>query len=276
MTARTARRPILEYLSDHLLASRKWEAWRHADSRIAGQASLEAALESWRRDRAAESYRTVAALAAFGSSRGGNDDDAALAVAYLLQDGLLRIAVDLRDVCEVDDVLAALWEEVKRSAPTLGPCAPRFLLRRAKVRALGTGDGYMANRDVVPLAWEEDRDSDPSPAAPGWAAPGGGCPSWHRASGRGVRCEEPDPAVEAVADLTDLLDWARARGVLTPDEVNLVTELMVAAHVSDGREAAYRAVGQRRGVGMRTIRRHRDAVVGRLHAAAGEYLAVVS
>jgi hypothetical protein len=273
MNVLPARRPILVHLSDQLAESGKWNVWRHADPRLAGHLSLAEALEVWRRDRAEASYLTVAALAGIGSSRGGDDDDAALAVAFLLQDGLVRIAVDVRDRCELDDVLAALWEEVKRSAPNMGPCAPRFLLRRTKARALGAGDGYMASRDVVSL---QSLDTDRSQVHAQLVTRGSDEWSWHRLNGRPVGCADPDPVVEAATDLTDLLDWARARGVLAQDEVELVSELMATAHLIDGREAAYLAVGQRHGLALRTIRRRRDAVVRRLQAVAGDYLADVS
>ena len=77
-------------------------------------------------------------------------------------------------------------------------------------------------------------------------------------------------------DLVDLLDWARGTGVLESADVGLVLELMAACHETEGREDAYRVVGERHGVAMRTIRRRRDAVVARLRAAAGAYLAEVS
>lgn len=267
MTVLTARHPILENLSTHLQTSGKWDDWRDSDPRLAGHASLQDALEAWRRERSARAYLTVAALASIGSSRGGKDDDAALAVAFLLQDGIVRIAVDLRDQCELDDVLAAVWEEVKRSAPNLGHRAPRFLLQRAKARALAAGHAYMANRDVLPLrALDSFGDSDLST----------GEERVRGRNGHATSCVVADAAEEAATDLVDLLAWARGRGVVDQSDVDLVVELVTAAHATGGRETAFRILGERHGVALRTIRRRQDAVVGRLRAAAGDYFADVS
>jgi hypothetical protein len=81
---------------------------------------------------------------------------------------------------------------------------------------------------------------------------------------------DPDEAGPALADL---LCWARGTGVLAQTEVDLVVELIAAGRQTDRREDAYRAVGDRHGVAMRTVRRRRDAVVHRLRAALGDYLA---
>lgn len=277
MTALTAAHPVLDTLSDTLLASGTWQHWRELDTRLASQPSLREALESWRRGRGRgeSAYLTVAALAALGSSRGGNDNDAALAVVFLLQDGIARLANDLRDQCQPDDVMAAVWEEVKRAAPNLGHRAPRFLLQRAKARLLASAPGAVDRCVTVSLdalgeagvrasALTGGRGGVPGPAP---APPTG---SW---TVQGWSPTEDPAAEEAGSALADLLCWARGTGVLGEDEVDLVVELIAAGRETDRREDAYRTVGDRHGVAMRTVRRRRDAVVHRLRAALGDYLA---
>ena len=275
MTVLTARHPILDTLSADLLESGRWRRWCASDTRLAAHPSLTDALEAWRRDRGESAYLTVAALASIGSSRGGNDDDAAMAVVVLLQDGIVRLATDLRDQCELDDVLAAVWEEVKRSAPNLGHRAPRFLLQRAKARLLGGGHAYVGGKKALPL---DVLGADRSPGSRVDDVPetrGRHHGGLHRLDESAV-ANLVDSAAAACSDLVDLLDWARGTGVLESADVGLVLELMVACHETDGREDAYRVVGERHGVAMRTIRRRRDAVVARLREAAGAYLAEVS
>jgi hypothetical protein len=275
MTVLTVRHPILDSLSDDLLSSGKWQGWCESDTRLAAHPSLTDALEAWRRDRCESAYLTVAALASMGSSRGGNDDDAALAVVVLLQDGIVRLAADLRDQCELDDVLAAVWEEVKRSAPNLGHRAPRFLLQRAKARLLAPAHGFVDRNELVSLdnigaaqVLESSRFVDPR-LTPGRST------SPNQSNMRSLLALVA-PAEDACEDLRDLLEWARGTGVLEQADVDLVLELMAASRSSAGREDAYRALGERHGVAMRTIRRRRDAVVRRLREAACDYLAEVS
>jgi len=284
MTVLTARHPILDTLSDDLLASGKWRTWAAADPRLAAHASLADALQAWRRDRDEPAYLTVAALASLGSARGGNDDDAALAVAVLLQDGIVRVAHDLRDRCELDDVLGAVWEQVKRSAPTLGHRAPRFLLRRAKVWLLDPARGFSDRIQTTSLetASVETTSLETTLAAFGeGTVEESGSPATGRACGRnraaGRRLLEIlAPDEQARSELTDLLGWARRTGVLTQAEVDLVLELMAAFHQTASREDAYRLVAQRHGIATRTVRRRQDAVVARLREAAGHYLADVA
>lgn len=90
--------------------SGKWAQWQQAEPRLAVFDTLEEALEGWRR-RDTRCYEVVAGLTAIGSRRGGDDDDAALAVTVLLEDGVNRVATTVTDV----------WETTT-STP---PCGPR-------------------------------------------------------------------------------------------------------------------------------------------------------
>lgn len=85
------------------------------------------------------------------------------------------------------------------------------------------------------------------------------------------------PAVEdPVEDLTDLLMWATGVGVIATEDVDLLLELLAAENAGVAREEAQRLVGERRGVAMRTIRRHRDRTAARLRDAAPRYLAEIA
>ena len=130
---RTAQSALATSVISSLERSGKWAKWQQVEPRLAGFASIEEAREGWRR-RDERCYQVVAGLTALGSRRGGDDDDAALAVAVLLEEGVNRVAMTLTDVCEIDDVNATVWEEVKAAEPQLGSHAARYLLHRTRQR----------------------------------------------------------------------------------------------------------------------------------------------
>jgi hypothetical protein len=251
---------LLAVLDAELTRTGKWAAWCQDDARLEGVACLEDAVEGWASRRDILSYRVVAALTAIGSRRGGDDDEAAMAVVVLLAPGIARLAATLRDVCEVDDVRATVWEEVKLAEPQLGNLAARYLLQRAQQRLTRPAAGNVSRIEKVSLdqrlGWcGEDRDSSRGDRSLVLAVP-----------------ELEDP----VSDLADLLTWAREVGVIEPGEVDLIVELMAAANEGIGTEDAQRLIGERHGVAMRTIRRRRDATLARLRAAAPDYLAAIA
>lgn len=116
---RRGQSALADAVSTSLARSGKWEQWQQLEPRLAGFANLEEACAGWRR-RDEECYQLVAALTALGSRRGGDDDDAALAVLVVLADGVNRVAGTMSDVCELGDVHATVWEEVKAAEPQLG------------------------------------------------------------------------------------------------------------------------------------------------------------
>jgi hypothetical protein len=183
-----------------------------------------------------------------------------MAVVVLLGPGIARLAATLRDVCEVDDVRTTVWEEVKLAEPQLGNLAARYLLQRAQQRLTRPAAGMVCRIETVSLdqrlGWSsEDRDSSRGDRSADLAVP-----------------EAEDP----VGDLADLLTWAREMGVIEAGEVDLIVELMAAAHAGLGTEDAQRLISARAGVAMRTIRRRRDATLARLRAAAPQYLAATA
>ena len=249
--------------------SGKWEQWQQTEPRLAGFTNLEEACARWRR-RDEECYQMLAGLVGLGSRRGGDDDDAALAVLVVLADGVNRVAGQLSDLlCEVGDVHAMVWEEVKAAEPQLGNSAGRYLLDRARQRLCRPAAGLLSRVETTSLdAW-----------LVGEAGTDGA------GSGPVREVEDRDltvavPAVEdAVEDLVDLLVWAREVGVIAPGEIDLLVELMATEHellargrTKRAREEAQRVVGERHGVTMRQIRRRRDQTTARLRDAAPQYL----
>lgn len=254
--------PLAASVTGNLARSGKWSEWLSAEPRLVGFASLEEALDGWRR-RDARCYQVVAGLTALGSRRGGDDDDAALAVVVLLEEGVARVARTLGDVCGLDDVNATVWEEAKAAEPQLGSRAAQYLLRRARQRLTRPAAGMVARVETTSLDRRLGWDTDPGEYA--------GRDGQDRDMALAL-LEAEDP----VNDLVDLLTWAREVGVIATEEIELLVELLAADHDGLHRQDAQRLVGERHGISLRTIRRRRDATVARLRAAAPKYLAATA
>lgn len=263
MSLLTHRHPFLNSMSDELDRDGRWRRWAVTDDRLASFDCLGEILAQWRsNDRSERCYLAVSALAALGSRRGGDDPVAALAVVVLLQDGIIARAHDLAHGSQhrrpaddlVDEMLMAVWEKVRSSAPNLGCRGPAFLLARAVSQVLRDAKrGEHAQIEMVAL-------------------PAGdfdilGADACHRA--------HADKVDDSAADLAELLAWAREEGVLDEGDVSLIVEL-VTIQADTQRLQAERIVGQRHGVSDRAVRRRRSAVVRRLQKAAPRYLASVS
>lgn len=248
-------------LAERLHVGGKWQSWQREDERLSGVAGFEEAATRWRDSRTDRGYLVVAALASLGSRRGGDDDDAALAVVVLLEPGIHRLALDLRDFCEVDDVCTAVWEEVK-AAGHLGPRAPSYLLRRAGQRlqrpAAGLKPRHHGTESLDQLLGWQSATTAPS-VLDDWLY-------------RRPQLASPDPAEE----LSELLTWARSRQVVTEADADLLLQLTAAADAGLRRQQAQQQVGQRYGLTMRSVRRRRDLALARLRAAAPAYLAATS
>ena len=264
---------LAEAVVTSLGRSGKWEQWRQVEPRLAGFADLEDAIARWRR-RDDECYEMLAGLVALGSRRGGDDDDAALAVLVVLADGVNRVAGQLSDLlCEVGDVHAMVWEEVKAAEPQLGNRAGRYLLDRARQRLCRPAAGLLTRVETTSLdAWLAGEAGGEGPRT-------GLEPS---VEDRDLTVAIPD-VEDAVEDLVDLLVWAREVGVIAPGEIDLLVELMAAEHellargeTKRTREEAQRMVGERHGVTLRQIRRRRDQTTARLREAAPQYLEAIA
>ncbi len=264
---RKAQSALATAVISSLARSGKWTVWQKAEQRLAGFADLEEAREGWRR-RDERCYQVVAGLTALGSRRGGDDDDAALAVAVLLEDGVNRVAMTLTDVCETDDVNATVWEEVKAAEPQLGCHAARYLLQRARQRLSRPAAGMVSRVDTISL---DARTETNNTLMVGSQTDGAGRADQDRDLLNAV----PD-VYDPVEDLADLLTWAREVGVIATEEIDLLVELLAAETDGIAREEAQRVVGERHGVAMRTIRRRRDRTAARLREAAPKYLAAIA
>lgn len=263
-------------VTESLAYSGKWEQWQQVEPRLAGFASFDEARSAWRR-RDDDCYPVVAALTVLGSRRGGDDDDAALAVLVLLSEGVNRVAGQLSDLCEVGDVHAMVWEEIKRAEPQLGNRAGRYLLDRARQRLCRQADAQQESKRP------ESRFRTTS--LEGWI-------SRNKEAGVGAEVEGDDPidlllampvVEDPVEDLGDLLCWARNVGVIASADIDLLIELMATEHevlargeTKRAREEAQRIVGERHGVTMRQIRRRRDRTAARLAEAAPRYLEAIA
>lgn len=264
---RTAQSALATSVISSLERSGKWAKWQQVEPRLAGFASLEEAREGWRR-RDERCYQVVAGLTALGSRRGGDDDDAALAVAVLLEEGVNRVAMTLADVCEIDDVNATVWEEVKGAEPQVDCHAATYLLRRARQRLSRPAAGMVSRVATTSL---DARTETNNSLLLGSLTDGAG----RSDQDRDLILAGPD-VEDPVEDLADLLTWAREVGVIDTEEIDLLIELLAAENDGLAREEAQRVVGERRGVAMRTIRRRRDRTAARLRDAAPKYLAAIA
>jgi len=264
---RKAQSALATSVISSLERSGKWAEWQQVEPRLAGFASIEEAREGWRR-RDERCYQVVAGLTALGSRRGADDDDAALAVAMLLEDGVNRVARTLTDVCEIHDINATVWEEVKAAEPQLGCHAARYLLQRARQRLSRPAAGMVARVDTTSL---DARIETNNSLVIGSQTDGAG----RADQDRDLIIAVPDDE-DPIKDLADLLTWARGVGVIATEEVDLLVELLAAENEGMAREEAQRVVGERHGVAMRTIRRRRDRTAARLRDAAPQYLAAIA
>lgn len=248
----SAWEPMRTQFSQQLEATGRWHCWAETEPEISWPASLDAATRDWRGSEKPDSHLLVAALTRHGSHRGGDDEDAALAVVFLLEQGIRRVASQLSDICGIEDVVTATWEEVKNAEPQLGCRAPRFLLKRAKQRLLRPAAGLICRQDRA-LSLDALLETD-SPR--GWA-------------------DSREENADARRELEDLLDWARVAGVLEPAETDFLVELTdVSQAVATRAEATELSV--RHGVSPRTIRRRKADAVKRLRTAVPDYLAATA
>lgn len=255
-------RPLASAVLHSLRSSGKWERWAAPGSALSHFESLEDACAAHERDDK-RCYQVVTELAWWGARRGGDDDDAALAVTLMLARGIQNMAEEmLSDVCELDHLFTAVWEEVKRAEPYLGRRAADFLLRRAHQRLCRPAAGMVSRVKRVSLDHLA-------------AAESSGASDWLLDMAQ-AQVQDDVQVEDPLTDLVDLLVWARGVGVIDHAEVGLLVELLAEERSGLPREEAQRVVGQRHGMGMRTVRRRRDATTARLREAAPAYLSAIA
>ncbi len=256
-------------LYERLDAACVLDRWADAEPVLAGVGSVrQLARAVHDRSAPARSDALLGAVVRLAAVDGGGDEEAALLVAHLLDNGSCQLAVQLRDLSrEIDEVVAgALWIQI-RTFPwrRRRRAFARSLLLDTRKAVLGeicpyrirTGRNRVVLRDPQLLA----ESTVPSAAAPA-AGPG-------------------------LGELRDLLVWARRAGAIDGDQVRLLLDLVEVAHRTDGQAervqrrglnvaADIEVVAARWGLNERTVRRRRDRALVALREVRGAYLAAVA
>jgi hypothetical protein len=252
-------------LSERVERSGRWPSWVTAEPVLAEANGLEEVL-AITADRA-DPGRTDALLAALvrlGAVDGGNDQDAAGAVALLLDGGSARLAKQLRKLSrDIDEIVAGqVWLQI-REFPwrrRRRAIAANILMdaRRHVLRDLGV-DTRRASRGVEVTLVDTTADGSALDAASS------------RLDDQDLRAGLGDER-----DLPSVLQWATGKGVVSHQDAAILLELAsleVAGTVRGLSSAAeIGAVATRRGVNERTIRRSRDRAIRCLVQAREAYL----
>ena len=234
---------LSKVVEDQLADGTRWLRWQLDDERLSTFKDLDAVQAAWNDSSDAPVRDAVAALAVTGSVRGGADDLAALAALILLRPGVGRLASQVHDLCDPEDVVSTVWFEIRRLEPAAGPNTAHHLLRRAHQRLI--------REHRRPL---EVPTSDLEPEA--------------------VRAQVIREDSES--ELIELLRWARAHGVVPADEAALLAEVAIAERDGASPGEALRIAGERRGWAVRTARRHRQRALTSLRTALPAYLAATA
>src|ERR1035437_7287830 len=252
-------------LAERVERSGRWSSWVAAEPALASVRRLEevAAIVA---DRAHPGRADVllAALVRLGAVDGGNDQDAAGAVALLLANGADQLAGQLRNLSgDIDQMVAGqVWLQI-REFPwqrRRRAIAANILMdaRRALLRDLGV-DTRSSSRGVVVMLVDTTRDSESIYV--------------------GSRSQVDQDQHEGPADehtLVGVLEWATGNGVVTAADAAILLELAscdVAGSVRGLSSAAgINAVATHLGVNEKTVRRCRDRAVRALAGARQAYL----
>jgi hypothetical protein len=250
-------------LTERVERSGRWPAWTAAEPVLASAAGLEdvVAIAADRADPG-RADALLAALVRLGAVDGGNDRDAAQAVALLLAGGAARLASQLRNLsADIEEMVAGqVWLQI-REFPwrrRRRAIARNILMdaRRAVLADLGV-DTASRRRGVVVIVVD---------TIEGMVAGGSGILDERL---RGSR-----PADEPT--LVEVLQWATGKGVVRDQDAAILLEL-ARLEGSDAvrglsSSAEISAVATRRGVNEKTVRRSRDRAVRSLVDARQAYL----
>jgi hypothetical protein len=252
-------------LAECVERSGRWPAWVIAEPALASLRGLEeVALIAADRAHPADADALLGALVRLGAVDGGNDQDAACAVALLLANGVARIAGQLRNLSsDIDQMVAGqVWLQI-REFPwrrRRRAIAANILMdaRRALLQDLGV-DALSRSRGVVVVLGLTITD--------GALTLGG--------SRALVDCERPAASGKEVC-LVEMLEWATDNGVVTAADAAILRELAsreVSGTVRGLNSAAeIIAVATRHGVNEKTVRLGRDRAVRCLVGAREAYL----
>jgi len=253
-------------LEQRIERSGRWSSWVATEPALAGLNALGdvVAIAQDGADRG-RADALLAALVRLGAVDGGNDRDAAQAVALLLANGSARLAQQLRNLSKDIDAMVAgqLWLQI-REFPwrrRRRAIAQNILMdaRRAVLRDLGV-DNRRSSRGFEVILVDT--------TAVGAAHDGGSDTLVDHNPGSELGDDE--------LNLLALLDWATGKGVVTDQDAAILLELAgleVAGTVRGLNSAAeIRAVATRHGVNEKTVRRSRDRAVRSLVSVRDVYL----
>ena len=249
-------------LAERVERSGRWPSWITAEPALTCVSGLEevAAIAG---DRAYPGHadELLAALVRLGAVDGGNEQDAAHAVALLLAKGADRLAWQLRNLSgDIDQMVAGqVWLQIREFPwrTRRRAISANILMdaRRALLRDLGV-DTRICSRGVAVILVDTTANVAATRAA---------LADEDRCAGSG---DEPT--------LVAVLEWATGNGVVTAVDASILLELagLQAASAVRGLNSAaeINVVAMRRGVNEKTVRRSRDRAVRSLAGAREAYL----
>jgi hypothetical protein len=252
-------------LAERVERSGRWPSWVIAEPALACVSGLqEVAAIAADRAHPGCADALLGALVRLGAMDGGNDQDAAGAVALLLANGADQLAGQLRNLSgDIDHMVAGqVWLQI-REFPwrrRRRAIAKNILMdaRRALLRDLGV-DTRRCNRGVVVMLVDTTRDSAAS-----------------YAGSRSLVDQDGHSGSGDELTLAEVLEWATGSGVVAAYDAATLLELAsveVAGSVRGLSSAAeIAAVATRRGVNEKTVRRSRDRALRCLVGARQAYL----
>ncbi len=252
-------------LAERVERSGRWPSWITAEPALTCVSGLEemAAIAG---DRAYPGHadELLAALVRLGAVDGGNEQDAAHAVALLLAKGADRLAWQLRNLSgDIDQMVAGqVWLQIREFPwrTRRRAISANILMdaRRALLRDLGV-DTRRCSRGVAVILV----DTTANVAAT-------------RAGSRALADQDRCAGSGDEPTLVAVLEWATGNGVVTAVDASILLELagLQAAGAVRGLNSAaeINVVAMRRGVNEKTVRRSRDRAVRSLAGAREAYL----
>jgi hypothetical protein len=252
-------------LEERVERSGRWSSWAATETVLAAVKGLDevvAIVED--RGDPVRADALLAALVRLGAVDGGNDHDAAQAVALLLTNGAGRLARQLSSLSDdIEEMVAGqVWLQIREfpSRRLRRAISQNILMdaRRALLRDLGVDTSKRHRRFEVILV---------DTTAVGAVTNG---------SSDAVINQNPAAALDDEPTLLAVLQWATGKGVVTDHDATILLELAsieVAGTVRGLNSGAeIRAVAARHGVNEKTVRRRRDRALRSLVSAHEAYL----
>jgi len=196
-----------------VVAGQRWEFWATGQPALTRCGGLSGLRSRLRAGDPAGADEVLHALATLGAVDGGDDVAAAAVLAWALLPGACTLAHRLASLTpQIDEVVAAaLWVEVRTFPWRRCRKVAANVLLNTRVGVL-RDCGAASQLQRTDRTWSRTRPVDPSGAF--WG-------SWASTQSE----HPPSPA----AELLELLEWGRARQVITGDEAALLMSLVEAA-----------------------------------------------